>query len=300
MRAASLGTPCVGGMSSSVHVEVLRRAAEILGGKSALRALLRVPMPQLDLWMQGAARPPSYIFLRAIDLISAEPDSGSPAAVRRSIELRRKSRLLGQAARAARDNADEAFRSAASTLERSREIRASLLGLDAPLAARLRNVSAEDFAATEFASSDGRLIVDTALRAAVNSTAATRANVQLVCPAGLRIVGHIGFEPPFLDFFAIVDDRTPTCCDRALKAGGRIVVTDVRMNPIFAGTEAGDVMQHAGALACQSTPLLGASNEVIGMLSTHYEKPHRPSSKELELLDLISRRMSFWLGGRSL
>jgi len=39
---------------------------------------------------------------------------------------------------------------------------------------------------------------------------------------------------------------------------------------------------------------------VIGMLSTHFEEPHQPAAKELELIDLISQRTSFWLSSRAL
>jgi hypothetical protein len=256
-------------------------------------------MRELESWMQGVARPPTSIFLKVVDLISAEADSGKPEAVRHSIELRRKAALVSQAARSARENADAALSKARSTIEQSREMRASLLAQLSPLQARPSRLSAEDFAASEFAPPDAGLIVESALRAAVNSTAAERANMQLVCPEGLRIVGHAGFKQAFLDFFAIVNDRTPTCCDRALKHAQRSIVADVRADPIFVGTEAGDVMQRAGALACQSTPLLGTSGEVIGMLSTHYEKPHQPDTAELAVIDLISERTSFWLGGRT-
>ena len=287
-------------MPSSVHVEVLRRAAEILGGKAALRAWLGVSMRQLDYWMQGAGRPPTYAFLKAVDLISAESDPGATEALRRSIELRRKAALINRAARAARDNADDALRNAASAIERSKAIRAWLLEQEGPPPARLRDMSVEQFTATEFGRSDGRLIIDSALRAAVQNTAASRGTLQLVCPAGLQIVGQLGFDRPFLEFFAIVKARTPSCCDQALKLAQRIIVADVRTDPIFAGTESGDVMLHAGSLACQSTPLLDHSDQVIGVLSTHYDGPHQPSSKELEIIDRVSQRASFWLGGRSL
>lgn len=243
----------------SVHVELLRRAAEILGGKAALRAWLRVSSLQLESWMEGAARPPAYVFLKVVDLVTGVADCGRPEVVRRSIELRRKATLVNEAARLARENTDKALAKAASTLERAQEIQALQLSQKSPPPARRRKLSAEDFAAAKFAASDGGLLVECALRAAVSSTAAARANVQLVSPEGLRMVGQLGFEEPFVKFFATVNDRTPASCDRALKLARRTIVTDVRTHPIFAGTEAGDVMQRAGGLACQSTPLLGTS-----------------------------------------
>jgi GAF domain-containing protein len=56
-------------------------------------------------------------------------------------------------------------------------------------------------------------------------------------------------------------------------------------------------MQRAGALACQSTPLVSGSGELLGMLSTHYERPHEPLPEELQVVDLVARVASRWLSG---
>jgi hypothetical protein len=77
------------------------------------------------------------------------------------------------------------------------------------------------------------------------------------------------------------------------------VVEDVVAHPLFAGTPAAEVMREAGALACQSTPLLDASGRVLGVLSTHYERPHAPSTEELQVLDVVTARASHWLSGAS-
>lgn len=58
-------------------------------------------------------------------------------------------------------------------------------------------------------------------------------------------------------------------------------------------------MDDAGARAVQSTPLLGPSGQVIGMLSTHYERPHIPSPEELQAIDAIAERTSFWLNAEA-
>src|SRR6185503_15262519 len=59
-----------------IRCQVLHRAAEMLGGKSELRTRLRVPMRQLEGWMQGADHMPTHIFLAAVDIISEGPESG--------------------------------------------------------------------------------------------------------------------------------------------------------------------------------------------------------------------------------
>jgi GAF domain len=251
-------------IATSVHIQVLVRAAEILGGTEALRGYLRVSPAQLAAWMAGRARPPAHIFLRAVDLISEKE-----APRRRATDAR----------------------------ESAERMRAALLESPAVPVARRRSISAEDFASAEFSPSDGRRMIETALNAAVDSTAAQRGNVQLVAGQGLRIVAYLGFEQPFLDFFARVEHQASAACGAALKLARRVIVPDVAADPLFAGTAAAAVMENAHCRAVQSTPLMGAAGEVIGMLSTHYEKPHQPSVDELAAIDLVARRASYWLGG---
>lgn len=195
-----------------MHVRVLGRAAEILGGKVELRAHLRVSMRELEAWLAGRDRPPAYVFLRAVDLIGSRGD--------RSLQLHE------------------------------------------------------------------------ALKAAVKASGAQRGNIQAVFPEGLRIVTQLGFEKPFLDFFSVVKGDTPSSCGPAAERAERIIVPEVATHPLFVGTDAAQVMSEAGAAACQSTPLIAVSGQVIGMLSTHYEKEHEPTVAELRAVDELARGAS--------
>jgi GAF domain-containing protein len=78
-----------------------------------------------------------------------------------------------------------------------------------------------------------------------------------------------------------------------------VVVQDVASDPIFAGTEAREVMLEAGARAVQSTPLVNGRGGLLGMLSTHYREPRRPPTQELAAVDLIARRAASSLDGGS-
>ena len=119
-------------------------------------------------------------------------------------------------------------------------------------------------------------------------------NVQLARHDGLHIVAQRGFAQPFLEFFARVS-HDGSACGAAMKQCKRIVVTDVATDPIFAGTVAGSVLKDAHVGAVQSTPLLASSGWVLGVLSTHYEDRHRPSERELDVLDEIARRAAYCL-----
>lgn len=205
---------------ATVHAKTLQKAAAVLGGKQKLRAALRVPMSLLQAWLSGAERPPTHIFLKAVDLISAPP---------------------------APPKQDE--------------------------------------------------MAGVALDAALKATGADMGNIQLVCPDGLRIVAQRGFDTPFLEYFACVVPQLPSSCGAAMKHGARVVVPEVASHPIFAGTQAAEVMAQARARACQSTPLVAKDGTMLGMLNTHYDRPYEPGARELEVIDQVARRAASWLEG---
>jgi hypothetical protein len=62
----------VEGVDKSVRARTLCRAAEILGGRAALRKYLNVSALCLAAWMNGADPAPTYIFLKAVDLVMEE------------------------------------------------------------------------------------------------------------------------------------------------------------------------------------------------------------------------------------
>jgi PAS domain S-box-containing protein len=68
------------------------------------------------------------------------------------------------------------------------------------------------------------------------------------------------------------------------------VVEDVTRSPIFAGTSELPVLLDAGVRALQSTPLVSSSGSLLGMISTHFDEPHRLSEAELRWMDLLARQ----------
>lgn len=136
-----------------------------------------------------------------------------------------------------------------------------------------------------------------ALDFAMRGTGAEMGNLQLRCADGLRIVVQHGFQPPFLEFFACVSD-SGSACGAALRLGRRIVVADVARDPLFVDTPAAPVLARAGVRAVQSSPLLGASGEVVGVLSTHYASPRRLTPRDEVILDAVARRTALLLRPR--
>jgi signal transduction histidine kinase/CheY-like chemotaxis protein len=46
----------------------------------------------------------------------------------------------------------------------------------------------------------------------------------------------------------------------------------------------------AGVHAVQSTPLVSRDGRLVGVISTHWKRPHQPSERDLRLLDILSRQ----------
>jgi two-component sensor histidine kinase len=110
----------------------------------------------------------------------------------------------------------------------------------------------------------------------------------------LTIAAQRRFEAPFLNFFASVRDDASACAT-AMRSGERVIVEDARQSKIFAGQLSKDVLIDAGVCAVTSTPLMASTGKLLGMISTHFSTPHRPSERELHLMDLLARQAADYL-----
>lgn len=136
------------------------------------------------------------------------------------------------------------------------------------------------------------VILEELLHTAIKITDADFGNVQLLDPESraLRIVHQRGFGQEFLHFFDEVPHGS-AACGSALQSSERVVVEDVTTDSLYTD-DARKVMIGANALACQSTPFFDASGRVLGVLSTHYRVPTRPTPSSLRLLDNLLGKVS--------
>jgi hypothetical protein len=116
-------------------------------------------------------------------------------------------------------------------------------------------------------------------------TGADFGDIQLIDPAAgsLKIITQSGFGPEFLDYFAVVDDGH-SACGRAAQAGAQVVIADVTVDPGFAPHR--DIAAASGFRAVQSTPLVDHAARLIGIVSTHFRRPHRTSGTDLQIMEL--------------
>jgi two-component system CheB/CheR fusion protein len=152
-----------------------------------------------------------------------------------------------------------------------------------------------DLVARLLVSPDQRTAVDEILQAAIEITGAGMGNVQLMNDAGttLELYAQRGFATLFVDHFRTVTPLDDSACGRAMASRERTVIEDVETDPRFAPHRA--TAAAAGFRAVQSTPLLSHDGELLGMLSTHYPTPHRPSDYELRMLDLYARQAADYI-----
>ena len=127
------------------------------------------------------------------------------------------------------------------------------------------------------------------LEAVIAATHAARGNIQLLDASTqrLQIVSQRGLKRAFIDFFNTQETIT-AACRTAMARHARVIVEDVRTSSEFS-EDARRVVLDSGGLACQATPLTSRSGDVIGIVSTLFEVPHRCSDEQLRLVDLFAR-----------
>ncbi|OWW00132.1 hypothetical protein ATY81_25405 [Rhizobium sp. R72] len=106
----------------------------------------------------------------------------------------------------------------------------------------------------------------------------------------LSLLAHKGFTDATVRSFEWVRVDSASICGQALRAGGREVVYDIDSADTMRGTADLTIYRQAGIRAIQTTPLYSRAGAVIGMLSTHWAKPHVPSEREFQLLDVVARQ----------
>ena len=139
-------------------------------------------------------------------------------------------------------------------------------------------------------------LLDRTLDRALSLSGADRGNIQILSPAtgSLRIVAQHGFAAEFLEYFAAVDDRG-SACGRAAADRAQIVIEDVSLDPAFAPHRS--IAAASGFRAVQSTPLVDLGGRIVGVVSTHYARPFRPSDRDLRILSRLGELVGEVLTG---
>jgi PAS domain S-box-containing protein len=149
---------------------------------------------------------------------------------------------------------------------------------------RLQELSTRWLSSTEL-----QPFLEEILAAVVEMQKADFGNVQLYDPETreLIIVAQRGFHQELQDHYYSVHEDS-AICRRALEMQARIIIEDVLTDPEFEPHR--QIAASARFRAVQSTPLFSRNGEPLGMISTLFRLPHRPSERELRLTDLYARQ----------
>lgn len=114
----------------------------------------------------------------------------------------------------------------------------------------------------------------------------TNATAQLVTNdfRHLEIVGQLNFKADFINCFQRVDRNSGTICGRAFLAREPVVVEDVLRDG--ASAKFINVFEEAKVRGVVSVPVIAPYGAFCGMVSTHRQRPHVPTS--LQIADLMS------------
>jgi PAS domain S-box-containing protein len=113
------------------------------------------------------------------------------------------------------------------------------------------------------------------------------ASVQMLAPdhASLRLLAWRNFHPDSAAFWERVEVGAASTCSKALSDNERVVVADVEACEFMAGTADQQEYRRSGIRAVQSTPLRSRSGRPLGMLSTHWRTPHRPTEEDFRFFE---------------
>src|SRR5215475_554479 len=130
------------------------------------------------------------------------------------------------------------------------------------------------------------------LSAAISLMSADIGSMQVFHPerGELRLLAERGFHPESAACWQWVRLDSGSACGMALSAGRRVVVPDIETCEAMAGTADLRAYRRSDIRAVQSTPLVARSGRLLGMISTHWRKPHRPTERELLPLDVLARQ----------
>ncbi len=134
------------------------------------------------------------------------------------------------------------------------------------------------------------------LKAMITLLGADKGHLQLLDADRrvLTIAAQCGFDEDFLNHVREVSTDDDLACCRALRLGERVIIEDVDTDSAYAPYA--EMARKAGFHAVQSTPLRSHDGSLVGVISTHFRNPHKPTEQELRRLDSYSQLASDFIG----
>lgn len=179
---------------------------------------------------------------------------------------------------------------AASDVSMRKETEAALRDSEVRLAADLAGMRRlYDLHARLTGETDLRAALGEIVAAANEFLGADRGCIQIVSDDGerLEMVAFRGYDEQDRFIQHVMHEGARPACDAACR-DRRLVVEDIASFPALQGTIDREVALGDGIRATQSTPMIGRSGDLVGVLSNQFPEPHRPTDDELRLIDLLA------------
>jgi signal transduction histidine kinase/ActR/RegA family two-component response regulator len=137
---------------------------------------------------------------------------------------------------------------------------------------------------------DSTSLYETIVDAAMSIMRSDFASLQMLHPdrgngGELQLIASRGFNDEAKTFWEWVGKGRVSPCAVALGTGTRVIAADMERCEFLDRT-----LLDYGVLAAQSTPLVSRGGRMLGMISTHWRRPHMPSERDLRLLDILARQ----------
>jgi GAF domain-containing protein len=105
----------------------------------------------------------------------------------------------------------------------------------------------------------------------------------------LCLMAYRGFKPEAaISWKWISTDSDNTTCSKASRDYKRVIAENLEQCD-YINAESRKMFRLTGIAACQSTPLFSRKGKLIGIISTHWKKPHHPSDAQFWLFNLLAR-----------
>jgi signal transduction histidine kinase/ActR/RegA family two-component response regulator len=103
----------------------------------------------------------------------------------------------------------------------------------------------------------------------------------------LRVGVSLGLDQEFLDALSQLPPGGAACTE-CLRKRRRVVVVDVMTEPRFAAFRNQALREEVRAIHC--TPLVARSGTIVGVLTTYFREPRKPTDRESHMADLCARQ----------
>lgn len=142
-----------------------------------------------------------------------------------------------------------------------------------------------------------RIAYEKTMNLAVNLMRSDYASLQMLFPergrgGQLRLLAFRGFDPRAAKFWEWVRADSQSTCGIALRDTQRVVASDIAACDFMTDSEDQHVYLQTGIHACQTTPLITSTGNLVGMISTHWRTRHQPSENDLSQFDILARQVA--------